>query len=173
MKRKLGSIISFLIGVAVLFATVQCDKEEEATGIDKELLDMVKVINGFTWYKNSDELLDRSSGSAHDYPYLRTRYNSIAATQLDENGKILEGAVFPEGSLVVKELYSNTTTLGRYAILYKQSGNTYADANGWVWGYINTDGTVAESATKKGASCISCHSQPGSIDYMLMNKYFP
>lgn len=173
MKSRLIPIFKIMICLAAFYLLVQCDKEEEATGIDKELLDMAKVTSGFTWYKNSDGLLNRSSGSAHDYPLLKTRYNSIAATQLDENGKILEGAVFPEGSLVVKELYSNSTTLGRYAILYKQSGNTYADANGWVWGYIDADGTVAESATKKGVSCISCHSQPGSIDYMLMNKYFP
>ena len=83
------------------------------------------------------------------------------------------GATFPEGSLIVKELYDNSTTLGRYAILYKKSGSSDADAKGWVWGYINADGGVAEAASKKGSSCISCHSQADNIDYMLMNKYFP
>ena len=73
----------------------------------------------------------------------------------------------------VKELNDNSTTLGRYAILYKKSGSADADAKGWVWGYINADGGVAETASKKGSSCTSCHSQADNIDYMLMNKYFP
>jgi hypothetical protein len=85
----------------------------------------------------------------------------------------MTGSTFPEGSLIVKELNDNSTTLGRYAILYKKSGSADADAKGWVWGYINADGGVAETASKKGSSCTSCHSQADNIDYMLMNKYFP
>ena len=40
-------------------------------------------------------------------------------------------------------------------------------------GYIYADGNVAYTSGNKGAQCISCHSQTGQIDYMLMNKYFP
>lgn len=134
---------------------------------------MSKATSGFVWYKNSSSLLNKSAGSGHPQSFLKTRYNSVAATKLDSDGKIMTGAKFPEGSLIVKELYDNSTTLGRYAILYKKTGSADADANGWVWGYINSDGTVAESASKKGTSCISCHSQAGNIVYMLMNKYFP
>ncbi|MFN4852873.1 MAG: cytochrome P460 family protein [Bacteroidota bacterium] len=150
-----------------------CKKEEQAQGTDKELYEMAKTTSGFFWYKNSDALLNKSSGSAHPQNFLRTRYNSIAASKLDSNGKISSGATFPEGSLIVKELLDNSSTLKRYAILYKKSGSSDADAKGWVWGYINADGTVAEAASKKGTSCISCHSQANNIDYMLMNKYFP
>jgi hypothetical protein len=134
---------------------------------------MAKGTSGFTWFKNSSSLLNKSSGSGHPQPFLRTRYNSIASAKLDSTGRIMKGAIFPEGSLIVKELHDNSTTLGRYAILYKKSGSADADAKGWVWGYINADGTVAEVASKKGTSCISCHSQADNIDYMLMNKYFP
>jgi hypothetical protein len=150
-----------------------CKKEQIAEGTDKELYDMSKATSGFVWYKNSSSLLNKSAGSGHPQSFFKTRYNSVAATKLDSNGKIMDGAKFPEGSLIVKELYDNSTTLGRYAILYKKTGSADADANGWVWGYINSDGTVAESASKKGTSCISCHSQADNIDYMLMNKYFP
>ncbi len=41
------------------------------------------------------------------------------------------------------------STLSRYAVLYKSTGHADADANGWVWGYINADGTVAVSASEK------------------------
>ncbi len=150
-----------------------CKKEKEATGTDKELYEMAKATSGFTWFKNSSSLLNKSSGSGHPQPFLRTRYNAVAATKLDSNGKIMTGSTFPEGSLIVKELNDNSTTLGRYAILYKKSGSADADAKGWVWGYINADGGVAETASKKGSSCTSCHSQADNIDYMLMNKYFP
>lgn len=146
------------------------DKTEDA---DKELYEMSKTTTGFTWYKNSDILLDKSPGSGHPQPYLRTRYNQIAATKLSTAGTVMPDALFPDGSLIVKELFENSTTLSRYAILYKKSDHEFADAKGWVWGYVNSDGSVAEPASRKGSSCISCHSQSGNIDYMLMNIYFP
>jgi len=173
MRNKLKTIIistAFLIGIWTINS---CKKEKEAIGIDKELYEMAKTTSGFTWFNNSSSLLNKSSGSGHPQPFLKTRYNAIAAAKLDSTGKILTGATFPEGSLIVKELHDNSTTLGRYAILYKKSGSADADSKGWVWGYINSDGSVAEAASKKGSSCISCHSQTDNIDYMLMNKYFP
>ncbi len=149
-----------------------CTKDEQATGTDKVLFEMAKVTGDFKWFKNSSTLLAKSNGSGHPQALLRTRYNSVAATKIDSNGKINTGAVFPQGSLIVKELYENSTTLSRYAILYKNSSSVASDVKGWIWGYINSDGSVAEPASKKGVSCISCHSQTDNIDYMLMNEYF-
>lgn len=163
-------IFSVLIGIWSLSG---CKKEETAEGIDKELLDMAQSTNGFTWYKNTGVFLDKSSGSGHSFPFLRTRFNSEASTKLDSTGKIKEDAIFEDGSFIVKELYNDDNSLARYAMLYKQSNNANADVNGWVWGYINADGSVAVTATEKGSQCINCHSQEGSIDYMLMNKFFP
>lgn len=166
----------FTFVILSLFTTMfvtSCKKDKAGKDIDTELFDMAKETSGFVWYKNVDTLLPISAGSGHAYPYLRTRFNSIAASQLEANGKVKTTADFPEGSLIVKELYSSQTTLSRYAILYKKAENENADAIGWVWGYINADGSVATSATGKGGSCITCHSQAGNIDYMLMNAYFP
>lgn len=173
MINKIQPITVLTFCLLSVWSIISCKKEKESIGTDKELYEMAKTTNGFTWFKNSSSLLDKSSGSGHPQPFLRTRYNSVAAAELDSNGKIMAGATFPEGSLIVKELYDNSTTLGRYAILYKKTGSADADANGWVWGYINADGGVAEAASKKGSSCSSCHSQTDNIDYMLMNKYFP
>ncbi len=171
MKNKFKN---FIVLFAVLMAVAiinSCKKEEKA--IDKELYELAKETSGFVWYKNSSSLLSKSSGSGHPQTSLRTRYNAIAASKLDANGKIMANAIFPEGALVVKELYENASSLIRYAILYKKSDSPFADEKGWVWGYVNADGKVTEAASNKGKACISCHNQGNNIDYMLMNKYFP
>lgn len=170
MKHKLTASISILL-CAVFAWTCKYDKFINAT--DKKLSDILKELSGYVWFKNSGALLDRSTSSGHPQPFLRTRYNATAANKLDASGNIISGSVFDEGSIIVKELYTNSTTIGRYAILLKDKNDAYADKNGWVWGYINSDGSIAESAANKGAACINCHSQTSNIDYMLMNKYFP
>ena len=168
--KSLLFLASFLVIILTIHA---CKNENQAIGTDQELYEMAQSTQGFRWFKNSNTLLAKSSGSGHSNPFLRTRYNAIAASKLDSTGKIQTGATFPEGALIVKELYDNSSSLGRYAILYKKSTHADADARGWVWGYINSDGSVAEGASKKGSACISCHSQTDNIDYMLMNAYFP
>ncbi len=173
MKNTQAKLSVFTSCIVLIWSLNACQKDKEATGTDKELYDMALATTGFTWYKNSSAPLNKSAGSGHSQPFLKTRYNAIAATKLDSMGKIIPGTLFPEGSLIVKELYTSGPTLDRYAILYKNSGSADADAKGWVWGYVNADGTVSEEASNKGAACISCHSQADNIDYMLMNKYFP
>ena len=170
--KKIASLITVFV-ILIGIALTSCKKDDEPEGIDKEMYDMARVTDGFTWYKNSSDLLDKSTGSGHTTPFLRTRYNTTAAEQLDAEGKVKDGAVFTDGSLVVKELVNSTSDIERYAILYKKSGDPNADANGWVWGYIDADGSVAVPAAEKGSACIGCHSQEGNIDYMLMNKFFP
>lgn len=156
-----------------------CDKEEKqildvAAETDTQLFMMATdASTKFEWYRFSDTLLSKSSGSGHGQAFLKTRFNDIAAAQLDVDGKVRSDAVFPEGSLVVKELIESDSTLKLYAILHKNAASPMADAKGWVWGYIYADGNVAYTSGNKGAQCISCHSQTGQIDYMLMNKYFP
>lgn len=162
-----------LVYCYMLLGLVAFSCKKNPKGIDGELYALSKESTGHVWFKNSEAFLDKSSGSGHNFPFLRTRFNAVAATQLDASGKIVDNAVFPEGSLVVKELYNSSNELERYATLYKKSDSEFADANGWVWGYIEKNGKVVESAELKGASCIGCHSQRGNIDYMLMNVYFP
>jgi len=172
MKTK-SVLTVVLISFVFLFVINGCKNEKQAEGTDRLLFDMAKETIGFTWYKKSDALLNTTSGSGHSFPFLRTRYNQLAATRLDDNGNIIAGSVFPEGSLVVKEFHDTAKKPARYAILFKDSGNADADSKGWVWGYINTDGTVAQAASEKGNTCNTCHNQSGNIDYMLMNKFFP
>lgn len=170
MKNK---IISSVVIIICVLLGLTCKYDKFINGTDKKLRDISKELSGYVWFKQSDVLLNRSTSSGHSQPFLRTRYNAIAANKLDASGNIIAASVFDEGSIIVKELYTNNTTIGRYAILLKDKNDIYADKNGWVWGYVNSDGSIAESAANKGAACINCHSQTGNIDYMLMNKYFP
>lgn len=177
MRVNLKLMLVSAISLFSIFSFHSCTKEKNVSdtgeSTDKLLYDMSKSTDRFIWFKNTDVLLNKSSGSAHSQSFLRTRYNSTAATKLDGAGRIMNGASFPEGSLIVKELFQNQSTLVQYAILYKKSDSPDADAKGWVWGYIKSDGAIVQSASQKGNGCISCHSQNGNIDYMLMNKYFP
>lgn len=141
-------------------------------GIDGELYKLSEEKDGFTWFELSDTYLDKSAGSGHNFPFLRTRFNAVAATQLDVEGRVIPDALFPTGSVIVKELYDDKKKFKRYATMWKNPSSEYADANGWVWGYIEKKGKVAESAELKGASCVGCHAQTGNLDASLMNKYF-
>ncbi len=173
MKRKIVTLFVISIFTINLLTIHSCKHEPLSKGTDEELYNFAKETNGYNWFKNSDKQLAKSSGTGHSQPFLRTRYNTVASAKLDANGKIISGTSFPEGSVIVKELFDNSTTIGRYAVLYKNTTHKDADAKGWVWGYINADGSVAAKASDKGDACISCHSQTDNIDYMLMNKYFP
>lgn len=174
MNRKVLSACMICLGTMLLLILHSCKKETvTATGMDSQMYAIANDLTGYVWYKKTDSLLAKSSGSGHDFPFLRTRYNLAAASQLNGAGKVLNGAVFPEGSMIVKELFDANKNFKRYAILYKQSAGENADANGWIWGYINEDKTVAEPSANKGVACISCHSQANNIQYNLMNLYFP
>ncbi len=170
MKKK--TIIWATFSIAIVAISLQaCKKDEPAEGIDLDLLNMANETSGFVWFRNSDAWLPASSGTGHNYSNLRTRFNSTAATQLDASGEVVPNAQFPDGSLIAKEL-SDGGSVERYAILYKMADSEFSDSNGWVWGYVNADGTVATSAEDKGSGCTGCHSQTGNIDQTLMNKYF-
>jgi hypothetical protein len=162
-----------LIFLASIIILSSCSKDEEAKTTDEKLYNLAKQTDGYTWYKYSDVLLNKSTGSGHAQPYLRTRYNTEATSQFDSVGKIKTGIVFPEGSVIVKELYGSETSLDLYAVLLKESTNESADSNGWVWAIYKKDGSVVIPSSEKGNGCISCHAQTDHVNYTLMNKYFP
>lgn len=162
--------------VPVIIATLAiaaCTHEDIEDPTDADLLELAMRTENTVWYKESEAQLPRSVGSGHAQPLLRTRFNTIAASVLDTNGKVIPDTVFPNGSAIVKELYDDAATLALYAILLKKPSHPYADPDGWVWGYVRPDGEVREPASNKGAACRGCHSQENSIDFTLMNAYFP
>ena len=164
--------------VAALF--FGCKKEEDppvapttttVTVKEADLYAAAKLTAGFVYYKNSTAYLSKSAGSPHAEPLLRTRYNAKAAAMLDANGKVKTGAVFADSSLIVKELTNADSTVNIYAVMFKLSKASNADANGWVWTELKANGDIAYATSNKGAGCIGCHGN--GIDYTRMNDQHP
>ncbi|KAB2920648.1 MAG: cytochrome P460 family protein [Bacteroidetes bacterium] len=137
---------------------------------EAQLYSLGKNAAGFTFYKNSADTITKGGNSAHPDPQLRTRYNSVAARFLGSDGKVKAGTLFPDSSLIVKELYTNSV-LTTYVFMFKRAGDPHADANGWVWAETHADGSTLYAASKKGAGCTGCHST--GIDFTRMNDAHP
>ena len=112
--------------------------------------------SGFSWYQQNDSIKRSANASAHS-KYFRVRFNTVAQAALTNNGRLPQGATFPNGSLIVKELYDSATAPLKYlAMMYKDSSHALA-VNGWVWLELKGDGGNYISATEKGAQCTGCH----------------
>lgn len=172
ISKSLKHFASAYMALTLTIQLPSC-KNDPPDGIDAQMYEMGRNSNGFAWYKNSSEQLSSSGLTGHTEPTQRTRYNMIATTMLNSEFKIMDGITFPEGSLIVKELYKDNGNLSTLAMLYKKPSAPEADADGWVWGYFNEKGNIRAAASEKGAQCRSCHSQTGSIDFNLMNVAHP
>lgn len=137
---------------------------------DAALSTLARASSGWTYYKNRADTLLRSVQSGHAEARLRTRFNARAATMLDATGKVRAGAVFPDSSLIVKELIIGGT-LNRYAVMYKLNGSANAGAGGWLWAYYAPDGSTQISITGRGSACQACHA--AGIDRSRMNDSHP
>ena len=136
---------------------------------DADVSSAARASAGWTYYKRSLDTLPRTAGSGHGETRLRTRYNAVAAAQLDANGKVRSGASFPDSSLIVKELYSGSA-LSRFAVMMKVRSSPNA-AGGWLWAYYSPEGATQISIASKGGSCASCHA--GGVDFTRMNDSHP
>jgi hypothetical protein len=115
------------------------------------------AAEGFVAYQNKDTVRASNSTSGHS-PFFKVRMNAKARSVLGADGKLPVGSVFPEGSIVVKDLY-NTVGGARQlvAIMRKESANPYAK-EGWLWAEMQADGGAYVSAKDKGVLCTGCHS---------------
>jgi len=167
MKFRFAVIALFIF--IVLISLTNCKKE--ASGEDKILFDKSISTSGFTYYKGSDAILPSSNPSAHN-PFFRMRYNATALNAMTDNGKLPVGASFPDGSLIVKELYNaQTGALKLLAVMEKSSSNSLSAEN-WLWAEYEPDGKVAYSIHKKGEGCTGCHSTDAR-DYNRVFNLFP
>jgi predicted small secreted protein len=174
MKQKIALSLALIVCVALLNAcqTNTTSGTTEALTASK-VLEIAKQTNGYTWYKKSDAYLPKNAVSGHAEPLERTRYDATAAMQLDANGKVKAGTVFPEGSTIVKELVNADKTVNGYAVLIKRKADPSADADGWVWADISAAGAELYPISSKGNGCIPCHSISGHINRTLMNVSNP
>ena len=109
-----GILLGLLTGI---MACSGCTHEPDVDPTDTRLLDLARGSDAMIWYAGSSAPLPRSDGSGHQEPFLRTRYNSVAASVLDSGLMVTLDTLFPEGALIVKELMTDASTVDTYAIL--------------------------------------------------------
>lgn len=163
---RLGVFAPLLFVAAVACSDSSAGPDTDLT--DADVSSLARSTGPWTFYKNRADTLLRSQVSGHSEARLRTRYNSIAATQLDANGKVRTGASFPDSSMIVKELIVGNK-LERFTVMLKRN-STNAGA-GWLWAEYAPDGTALVSLMAKGRACTGCHVT--GIDYTRMNDGHP
>lgn len=146
--------------LAVIFVEACSENETVSetrakTYTDSELFNLART-GTFSFYKNNlDTLPFTPNGGGHG-GFIRVKFNPIANAALTDNGKLPLNSTFPNGSLVVKEIYNNRgDTLAFLAVMLKETTATNA-AEGWVWGEYYADGRVLWTVNR-GADCVPCH----------------
>lgn len=138
---------------------------------DATLLAKASASSGFTYYKNDSSVIRSSPQSAHA-GYFRVKFNSIALAALSDYGKLPSTATFPNGSLVVKELHTDSTanSIIGYAVMEKIPTDTNA-SEGWVWGEYVLSGAGGYKVNGKGAICTGCHSMNDRDKVRVFNLF--
>lgn len=158
MKEK---ILLWLI-IPLILASCKSDK---STSADKELYDET-VNSSYTYYQNNNTILNAAGNSPHGS--FKLKFNGTAQSALDSTGKLPTGSAFPNGSLIVKEVYAGGSSLSLYAVMKKSPGNANAGSN-WLWAEYNPGGETVVSISNKGSGCIGCHS--GNVNRDLTNSF--
>lgn len=161
LKEKMVAIlsISLLLGLIISCRKDIGRPQFTAAGplTDADLYNNATNTADYSYYKSTLSITPSSKETAHG-PWFKLRFNSIAAAALTDNGKLPVGASFPEGSVVVKELYqAQTGGLIYLAVMQKMAAHANA-REGWLWAEFDDKGKAVQSIGNNGAACVSCHS---------------
>jgi len=166
---RITTIATSVLLIASVALLTQCKKEVE--GADKVLFDKSTAASGLTFYKSNAAVLPSSNQGGHNKPF-RVRFNATAQAALTDNGKLPAGGSFPDGSLIVKEVYDATgNNVEVLAVMEKATTNSSSGA-GWLWAEYTPDGKAIFSIDRKGDGCISCHSI-NARDKVRLFELFP
>ncbi|HRJ85101.1 MAG TPA: cytochrome P460 family protein [Ignavibacteria bacterium] len=156
-KRKLIQNIAFVVivfaitGYIFIFAPKQ-------TADDESLYKWITSEKEYYYYKHSPEILPSSKETegAHDN-FMRVRFNYKAAAVLNSDGHLPKGIMFPDSSIIVKEIYSEKTgQVELLAAMVKLKGAPNSNKD-WLWAEYSPTGDVEYSVSKNGKACVSCH----------------
>lgn len=146
--------------VCCSFFLFACSKRK-AEKLNESLYDEITTASLIS-YQGIDSIYPPAGGSPHGN--FKLKFNTTAAAALTDNGRLPVGGVFPDGSLIVKEVISGNS-ISLYAIMKKDKESKFKSEGDWVWGEYSPNGDVVYSVGEKGASCTSCHSSGAVRDW--------
>ena len=161
MKKILFVCYFSAIGIILIESCTYHDlgRDSDVVHTDETLFDEVNVTDGYQYYVNGNTL---PAAIPSPHGSFKLRFNQIAWEALDSNGELPSGKGFPNGSVLVKEVY-NADGLFVYAVMKKEPSDASA-GNGWLWAEYFPDGAIAFSIERRGNGCISCHSEVPNRD---------
>lgn len=138
--------------IALLNGCANNDLEQpNAVDATDEGLSEEAMADEFSYYQNGD-ILSPASESPHGS--FKLKFNAIAQSALD-NGELPLNESFPQGSVLVKEVYQNST-LVLLAVMKKLPADPNA-GSGWLWAEYQLSGVPLVSLESNGNSCVNCH----------------
>lgn len=147
---------TLLLALVAIMLLSHCKKEKAGVPFlsDKNIYALTQKINQRNYYDNG-ATLSPLGNSPHGS--FRLWVNNKAASVLNMEDELPIGGVFPDSSLLVKEIQAGGS-LSLYAIMYKLNST-------WYWAEYKPDGEVFIGIGEGGAQCISCHSTSGNRDF--------
>ena len=141
--------------VSILFFFWACTKDVGSLSTkifdDETLVALIKNGTEKVTWKNATNDSLFTSGSEHGSKQYKLKLNLVASAACTDAGKLPSGGVFPNTSLLVKELYSNSGgSVESYAVMYKEDGV-------WLWAKYGVNGNVIHGFTTNSAICTGCH----------------
>lgn len=151
---KSTTIMLVSLSLFVFFISQSCKENDETVkAITDEELVAKLLETGYTNYSN-----DTIAANGPHTPFVFVKFNAIASTALNSSNEIETGESFPEGAIIVKELFnSKGGALVKRFVMYKKSDDPNA-AISWVWASYSNTNTALNSVTGKGVGCFECHS---------------
>jgi hypothetical protein len=160
MKKK-SFITIFLFAITAIALIMSCRKNE-ISPTDTALYEEIMDTSNFVYSTLTPTIVKGLANSPRGWE--RIRFNKIAFSALDNNGRLPRGSVFPDGSIIVKEAYTSFNgSLYQYAVMKKDKNNKF-EKKGWLWSEIETNGFASYAVSMKGKKCINCHTRPDDID---------
>ncbi|MDZ4663286.1 MAG: cytochrome P460 family protein [Bacteroidota bacterium] len=157
MNTKNITLTLFLL-TTISLAIFSCKKKKTNEAMYEEA-----SSGSLSFYKGKDTLWDPKGGSPHGF--FKLKFNQTALNALGADGKLPLGQTFPDGSLIVKEIYTNNA-LSLYAVMRKDPKSKFA-SNKWVWAEYEPNGKVVIGVNKEGKDCVSCHTGGNPRDLTL------
>jgi len=155
---RYSTVVVFSILCAGLLSCKNRKEEKQNESLYNET-----VNSSYTFYRGIDSVYTAAGGSPHGN--FKLKFNSIAAAALTDNGRLPVGQKFPDGSLILKEVYTGSSAT-LYVVMKKDKSSKFKSEGDWVWAEYGTDGEAVYSAGKKGESCTGCHTTGTTRDYV-------